>query len=133
MATICILGAMSPGLSLAVVIRNTVTGGRSRGVITALAHGSGIAIWALLTAIGIGLLISRNPALFETIRCIGAMVLVYLGIRYLRNRSDDAKLVDFKQIPIKRGGSPFRDGILISITNPKIAVFFLRSSVSSYD
>ena len=79
MATICILGAMSPGPSLAVVVRNTVTDGRSCGVITALAHGAGIAIWALLTAIGIGLLISRNPALFETIRWIGAMVLVYLG------------------------------------------------------
>ena len=125
MSAICILGAISPGPSLAVVIRNTVTGGRSHGIITALAHGTGIAIWALLTATGIGLLISRNPALFEVIRWTGAVALVYLAIRYLRTRSDGAVPSDSKQTPIKQVGSPFRDGFLISVTNPKIALFFL--------
>ncbi len=54
LATVCTLGAMSPGPSLALVIRNTVQGGMQRGVATAIGHGLGIALYALLVAMGLG-------------------------------------------------------------------------------
>ena len=76
MSAICILGAMSPGPSLAVVVQNTLAGGRAQGVVAALSHGVGIIIWALLTAGGIGLLIAQQPALFDGMRYGGAILLV---------------------------------------------------------
>ena len=45
---VCVLGAMSPGPSLAVVLRTTVAGGRLRGVMTGLGHGIGFFFYALL-------------------------------------------------------------------------------------
>ena len=124
LVTICILGAVSPGPSLAVVMRNTLAGGRINGFITAMSHGLGIVLWALLTATGIGLLIISNPALFEGIRIVGAGVLLFLGGRCLLTRSETVEKagIDLEEA---KTTSPFWDGFLISITNPKIAIFFL--------
>ena len=38
MSIVCALGAMSPGPSLAVVLRNTISGGRTQGVLTGIGH-----------------------------------------------------------------------------------------------
>ena len=122
MSAICILGAMSPGPSLAVVVQNTLAGGRAQGVVTALSHGVGIIIWALLTAGGIGLLITQQPALFDGMRYGGAILLVYLGIRSLRSTASAAEALH--TVAAART-TPVRDGFAIAITNPKIALFFL--------
>ena len=124
LVTICFLGAISPGPSLAVVMRNTLAGGRMNGFVTAMSHGLGIVLWALLTATGIGLLIISNPGLFNGIRLAGAVVLLFLGARCLLGRSDTHENTNIESQEI-RTTSPFRDGFLISILNPKIAVFFL--------
>ena len=122
MSAICILGAMSPGPSLAVVVQNTLAGGRAQGVVTALSHGVGIIIWALLTAGGIGLLITQQPALFDGMRYGGASLLVYLGIRSLRSTASAAEAL---HTVAAVHATPVRDGFAIAITNPKIALFFL--------
>ena len=62
-ATICVLGAMSPGLSLAVVVRNTVHGSPAQGLATAIGHGAGVGVYAFLTAAGLAVVITRSPAL----------------------------------------------------------------------
>ena len=41
MSFICAMGAISPGPSLAVVLRNTISGGRTQGVMTGIGHGIG--------------------------------------------------------------------------------------------
>ena len=71
---ICLLGAMSPGPSLVLVVNNTFVGGKTYGIITSLAHGLGIGIWAFLTAIGVsGLLIVYVKSTFG-----GILFIVYL-------------------------------------------------------
>ena len=44
---VCAMGAMSPGPSLAVVLRNTISGGRLQGIMTGVGHGLGFGIYAL--------------------------------------------------------------------------------------
>jgi threonine/homoserine/homoserine lactone efflux protein len=44
----CAAGAISPGPSLIVVIRNTIAGGRKQGVMTAIGHGIGLGLYALI-------------------------------------------------------------------------------------
>tara|TARA_B100000686_G_scaffold355127_1_gene470155 strand:- start:796 stop:1404 length:609 start_codon:yes stop_codon:yes gene_type:complete len=122
LVAICLLGAISPGPSLAVVMRNTLIGGRLGGFITAISHGIGIILWAILTATGIGFLIIKNPNLFDGIRIAGALVLLFLGIRSFFSKPSSREKPGVRS---KQSGSPFRDGFLISITNPKIAIFFL--------
>ena len=63
--SICALGAMSPGPSLAVVLRHTLAGGRRHGVVAALTHGLGIGLYALACISGLAFLIITSPTLFQ--------------------------------------------------------------------
>jgi threonine/homoserine/homoserine lactone efflux protein len=125
-AAICLMGALSPGPSLAVVVRNTVNGGRIQGVITAISHGIGVGLYAFLTAAGLAVVVVRHPALFETIRWSGAAFLLYLGLRSLifpdKPGENSENIAE-----VRRGAEMYAllDGFLIAFLNPKIAVFFL--------
>ncbi len=83
LAAICVMGAISPGPSLALIIRNTVQGGQGHGVATALGHGLGVGIYALVTALGLSILITQTPILFDLIRYGGAAFLAWLGVKAL--------------------------------------------------
>ena len=65
LVAVCFLGAISPGPSLALVVNNTIVRGRSFGVATGIGHGTGIGIWALLTAAGIAKIIFYKSFLFK--------------------------------------------------------------------
>tara|TARA_R110000737_G_scaffold184907_2_gene208187 strand:+ start:173 stop:787 length:615 start_codon:yes stop_codon:yes gene_type:complete len=124
LVVICILGALSPGPSLALVIKNTLNGGARQGYATAISHGLGVALYAAITATGIGLLIVQSPILFTAIKYTGAAFLFYLGIKALMSKQ---QTIQFAQ---KAGGidpsiNGWRDGFLIAFLNPKLAIFFL--------
>ena len=119
--SICVLGAMSPGPSLAVVLKQTLSGGRKTGLVAAVMHGLGIGFYALLCISGIGVIITTSPVLFQALQWAGAAYLVWLGINGLRARSaDNAVLAD---PPTTQSAA--RDGFLVVFLNPKVAVFFI--------
>ena len=57
LALVCLLGAMSPGPSLAVVIRNSVAYSRFAGISCSIGHGIGMSIYATIVIIGLGFII----------------------------------------------------------------------------
>jgi threonine/homoserine/homoserine lactone efflux protein len=118
---ICSLGAMSPGPSLALVVGNTVSGGRQHGVMTGVGHGVGILFYASLVVAGLGVLISTSPQLFLLLQWGGALFLGYLGFRYLFPGEAVAEGVE--AVEANQGGL-FVQGFLIAFLNPKIAAFF---------
>jgi len=119
--SICLLGAMSPGPSLAVVLQQTLRGGRHTGLVAAVTHGLGIGLYALLCISGIAVMITHSPLLFTTLQWAGAGYLIWLGIKGLRARAKtDAPLADAPTT-----GSAARDGFLVVFLNPKVAVFFI--------
>ena len=61
---ICIMGAMSPGPSLAVILRNTISGGRTQGVMSGIGHGLGITFYAVIAVAGLVAII-RNAFLLN--------------------------------------------------------------------
>ena len=71
LAAVFTLGAMSPGPSLAVVLRNTISGGRSQGVFTGIGHGIGFGIYAFLAALGIATALSTNENVEFSLRVGG--------------------------------------------------------------
>ena len=77
---ICALGAMSPGPSLAIVLRNTIKGGKKQGVLTGIGHGLGICIYAGLVVAGLTIVLVTNPQLKAVINYAGAILLVWLGL-----------------------------------------------------
>jgi len=122
LALVCLLGAMSPGPSLVVVVRQSFAGGSRAGIACAVAHGFGIFLWAVIMVSGLGALVIASPDLFAAFRFVGAAFLFYLGIQALRATSAGSEEVT---APFDENhGSPAREGFLIALTNPKIAIFF---------
>lgn len=124
LVAICILGALSPGPSLALVIKNTLNGGATQGYSTAISHGLGVALYAAITATGIGVLIVQSPMLFNAIKYAGAAFLLYLGIKALMSKKQNIQFANKSDVldPTING---WRDGFLIAFLNPKLAIFFL--------
>ncbi|WP_120510180.1 LysE family translocator [Photobacterium salinisoli] len=120
---ICMLGAMSPGPSLAVVAKHSLAGGRLHGIVTSWAHAFGVGVYALLTLLGLAVVLKQSPTLFQVITYSGAAYLAYLGINALRSKGGvAAKLAAGEPASM---GSAARDGLMISMLNPKLALFFL--------
>ena len=119
--SICLLGAMSPGPSLAVVMNNTLRGGHSAGYASALAHGLGVALYGLLTVAGLAVLISRTPTVFTALQVACAGYLIYLGIKSLRSSGSD--LSTTHSGGNSRGAA--LSGFLVAFLNPKLAIFML--------
>jgi len=125
-AVMFILGATSPGPSLAVVLRNTMMGGRSRGLSCAIGHGIGFGFYAAAVVFGLVTIMTELPTLFTILQVIGIGFLLYLG--YGIYVADVTKL-DYE------GGNRegFVEGFFIAFLNPKIAVFMLAVLSSVLD
>lgn len=120
---ICCLGAMSPGPSLAMIVRHSLGGSRLHGVICAWAHAMGIGIYALVTLLGLAVVLQRAPTVFQAITLTGALYLAWIGFQALRAKGGmQQKLAAGEKTSLWVAA---RDGFAISIFNPKIMLFFL--------
>jgi len=118
----CLLGAMSPGPSLAIVVNHSLSQGRFAGVCVALAHGLGIGIFAFLTAFGLVVAVDKNPLIFDVIQIFGSLFLLFMALKLLfapLHKPADI-VVAMRSSPMKAA----RDGFLIALINPKILLFF---------
>ena len=126
LSIVCLLGAISPGPSLALVIGNTLVGGRIYGVVTGLGHATGIGYWALLTAVGVAEVMADKSGILLALQSLGACLLVYIGFRTIIARHDQS-ILPIDERPTGRGMllKGASEGFLMSLLNPKIALFFL--------
>ena len=121
--TACLLGAMSPGPSLAVVVNHTLATGRSAGSYAAISHGIGIGIYALITAFGLSAVIEQNPVIFETTQLVGCLFLLYLGIKLIFS-GKEVEEIGLASSPSSSNMLAIRDGLGVALINPKILLFF---------
>jgi threonine/homoserine/homoserine lactone efflux protein len=85
-------------------------------------HGFGIFCWALLMVSGLGAILLTQPALFDTVRYLGAAFLFYLGCRAVLSGPMDTSLTAVDaHIAGRRAGW---EGFVLALSNPKVAVFF---------
>ena len=118
-ATICIVGAMSPGPSMALIIRNSIKYGRVSGILSSVGHAIGIGIYAGVSVAGLQIILINNIFLFNTIQFCGSVFLLVLGILFLRDTGQTLSIQD-KQKSV----NSFMQGFAISILNPKILIWF---------
>ncbi len=122
LAAICAMGAMSPGPSLAMVLRHTLGGGRAPGMVAALSHALGVGFYALLTVWGLGAVIVHQPLLFTLITWSGAAYLAWLGVKALRAGRQGVLSTGAMTTSATLAA---RDGMLVALANPKLILFFV--------
>ena len=132
---VCAMGAISPGPSLAVVLRNTISAGRTQGVMTGIGHGIGLGIYAFIAVMGLSSLLLANKQIFNLIQWAGALFLIWLAFNMITYRPSG---ISNKYEGNWRRG--FLEGFMIAFLNPKILVFmaavfsqFINPDTSSAD
>jgi RhtB (resistance to homoserine/threonine) family protein len=112
-----------PGPDMALVLQNGIARGRRAAIETAVGINAGLLVWAVAAALGIAALLHASAPAFMVLKLAGAAYLVWLGLRALREAwrgSDDASAPH----AAPRRASPFRQGLLSNLLNPKIALVF---------
>ena len=118
---VCLLGAVSPGPSMVVVMNNALFKNRFHGILTSLGHGFGIGMYALFAVLGIALIIKTNLFVFNGIKFISIIFLIYLGVKSIISKSK----LDFGKYNLNDGIASFSQGVSISLLNPKIFIWFI--------
>ena len=123
-----IAGAVTPGPSLALVVRSALTGGRLAGLLVALAHGIGVWLYALAVVFGVAAVLLHVASLMLVVQLIGVLFLMYLGTQMIRGGlaagADNTENLTV-QTAARSHSRYVTDGFLIVFLNPKIMVFFL--------
>jgi threonine/homoserine/homoserine lactone efflux protein len=115
---------MTPGPDTAVTIRSTLAGGRRAGVMTAFGIITGQACWTVAASAGVtALLIALEPA-FLVVKWAGAAYLVWLGVGALAAALRGTEPEAHGALPSAARTTPYRQGLLSDLTNPKMAAFF---------
>jgi len=118
----------TPGPDTALTVRNTLLGGRSAGVCTALGVSLGQLVWSVATSLGLVAVLLASKPIFQALKLVGASYLVYLGIRSLlaaARRSPHAEGAgDGGPTASRDRWAALRQGVINNLANPKMAVFF---------
>lgn len=124
-----VLLSASPGPAMALILRRAALRGFGGTVPTVLGLEAGLYLWALAAAGGLATLVAASEAAFLVLRVVGAVVLVYLGIRawwsawheHRQPRPADSQTAP--RLSDRRQG--FGEGVLVQLANPKAAVFMI--------
>jgi threonine/homoserine/homoserine lactone efflux protein len=111
---------ITPGADMAMVARSVLTGGRRDAFATTLGISAGCLAWAFASALGVAALLAASQTAYDALRLVGAAYLVWLGAQSLLA----ARRGHEPAAPGPSGSSPFRQGLLTNLFNPKIAVFY---------
>jgi len=116
----CFLGAVSPGPSLLLIVKNSISYGKTNGIITGIAHGLGIFIYAILTILGIAFLYTKYPILIKIISFSLVLYLIYISYKIFFTEEE----IDLEKDNKQKYNQNFTDGFMIAFLNPKITIFF---------
>ena len=118
-STVFFLGAISPGPSLLMVIRNTIVGGRRRGVMCAVGHGIGFGLYAGVAIFGLIVLLEEAPQVFVGLQWIGIVLLIWYGWLMWAHSNEET------EADLEGEARGFLEGFSIAFFNPKIALFLV--------
>jgi len=113
----------SPGPAIFLAINNGIAGKMKNAFISALANILGLFILSSLAMGGLGTIIKTSATLFLIIKIIGALYLIYLGIKQFR-LTNKVSFENFTEQNDKSLSSSFYESFLLAITNPKAIIFF---------
>jgi RhtB (resistance to homoserine/threonine) family protein len=125
-AVVAAFMTMLPGADTLLVVRNSLRGGRQDGLLTVAGICSGLFVHALLSALGLSVVLAHSAAAFTAMKIAGACYLAWLGVQSIRSslRGTAAAMPHgaTARVPAARS---FSEGFLTNLLNPKVVVFYL--------
>jgi len=119
-----LLGLISPGPNFFVVVEATLNSGRAAGLVTGLGAATGDAVYASCGLFGVAQFIATGGRTMRVIEFLGALYLLWLGIRMFRRRSVARANPGLPSVSNRSAGRHFWRGLVTDLANPKTLVFF---------
>jgi threonine/homoserine/homoserine lactone efflux protein len=118
--------ALTPGPDTALCLRWTLTRGRRAGAAVALGSMTGVTVHLTAASLGLSTLLAASVTAFTVLKVVGAGYLAFLGVRLLVQRKHgQAEAPARSRLARVMPDSPYAQGALSGILNPKTALFFL--------
>lgn len=122
------LMSISPGPSMLYIMARSIAQGTKGGIISAMGLAVGGMVHVFATVLGLSAIFKYSPTLYTIVKFVGAAYLIYLGYCYWRdsnlinNNEEEAAKIKTKVKPLM---TIFKESILVEVTNPKTALFFI--------
>lgn len=117
---VILLFLIPPGPDMAYMLAVGLESGRRSAVKAILGIGTGMSVYAALVVIGVAEVARSYPVLLDAVKVFGGLYLLWLAfvtVRSARRKAGGATDVST--------GRPYLRGVLVSLTNPKVILFFL--------
>lgn len=121
--TAAVLLNLSPGPDIAFILGQTIRGGRKSGFAGMGGIWTGALVHAVFAAVGLSAILASSATAFSAVKWAGAAYLIYLGVKTLR--SSGGSFVSEAPSDLVSTFVVWRQGVLVSLLNPKVAIFFL--------
>lgn len=116
-----------PGPDIAIVTKSTITTGKAGGFRTVLGVCCALLIHTSAAILGLSAIIVKSAFLFSIIKYVGAVYLIYLGVKTLwaLKKKEEAASIEMNTKSKAASSACFKQGFLTNILNPKVALLFL--------
>jgi RhtB (resistance to homoserine/threonine) family protein len=118
---------VTPGPDTAYIVGRSVAQGRGAGLMSALGISTGCCVHSLACAFGLTALLAASATAFTVIKFVGALYLMYLGVRLIFTKPAAAEAAGVT----RAAGAPkslrqlFLQGFWTNVLNPKVVLFFV--------
>lgn len=116
--------AVTPGADTLLVIKNSVRAGSRAGWATTVGILAGVMAHAVLSALGLSVILTQSDRLFMVVKSLGAVYLVWLGVKALMQSARPLPGAHDAAVRLS-SSSAFREGLLTNVLNPKVAIFYI--------
>lgn len=120
----CLSINLIPGPDVIYIVSNTMKGKMASGMKAALGLGVGYFVHTLAACLGLSAIILSSALAFSIVKWLGAAYLLYLGFMSLKSMwKGQSKLSGSNRSKLE--SNVFKQGVIVSVLNPKVALFFL--------
>ncbi len=121
--SLAVLLNIAPGPDIAFILGQSARGGRSAGFAAMTGIWTGATLHVILASIGLSAILATSIVAFTIVKWVGAAYLFLLGISSILSRG--MNLPTDKGVPLRGNLAIFRQGVLVDLLNPKVAIFFI--------
>lgn len=112
---------ITPGPAVLYIVARSINQGRIAGIFSVLGVETANFFHASAAALGLSAILVSSALAFDLVKYLGAAYLIYLGLRKIMSKEDEAKAELSQQESLSR---VYTQGFVVNIFNPKTALFF---------
>jgi len=124
-----VFAQVSPGPNMMAVASASLGASRASGLTTAAGIATGVLIWAILFALGIGAILQSFPETLVAMRFLGGGYLLFLGFKAFRSAFRPGGGKSIETVSEMPPAAAYRRGLLVVMTNPKAALMWVAISM----